>query len=650
MENSPAPLTPEQYLDSFISSLEPHYTKLSTKYAGLHTTDSTIVSRLDEMHACIFAGKYANTHNLDLKTVLTQQSQGQSAILSFDNLKPVLSACIQSYVYNLAIEDILPSEDLNHGVVQGILEAIKRNAPSIARRSYRPNAKLAEALYDKLLSNTHGFATVLPLPNVKPLTQKSIQAKAKDLTHKESVPEGDILPFDLTKSLAEVMHDILIGTKRSAKEKLEELEALEAVENKDETEQEKKARERLIKKLKKTLALPVTPADCVTAYAEVLSANPDPDTLTPVNIKTVKDIAYLLIGRDCTPYLLNGDLVIHDKTGNQYYKVNPTIGEDNYAAYGFRLCNFQNLSSRIYKQQKLLETSPKYKDYYADPYGTGNIDPATVSYEDLGHIKYQPLPQGNPEERQKVLSELEEWDKTLTDRINDIFDDPYNNKLDARAQAEYRQNVNPLQYFYPHILFITAHKLAAYVYYPQEYSDLIIRKPLDPITGEPIQYHVHHIGGKGSEHNNSKENLQIITKQLNDELRYTSRPVIYKDTRYLTIKSYCDRTNAGSDSALNTAIKSLSTGDQVVFKKRIYSIDPDTQDIIATDDPTATRYIYKDKVYDDLKSFTKAHRLSKSYNAIQKGIRRAELAGKPEYTHTKHRFYLEGNDVIIKQI
>ena len=81
--------------------------------------------------------------------------------MSFDNLKPVLSACIQSYAYNLALEDILTSETLSHGVVQGILEATKRNAPAIARRSYRPNADLAEALYDKILSNTHGFALSL---------------------------------------------------------------------------------------------------------------------------------------------------------------------------------------------------------------------------------------------------------------------------------------------------------------------------------------------------------------------------------------------------------------------------------------------------------------------------------------------------------
>ena len=110
----------------------------------------------------------------------------------------------------------------------------------------------------------------------------------------------------------------------------------------------------------------------------------------------------------------------------------------------------------------------------------------------------------------------------LTESINDVFDDPHYNETHAKAQAVYRKNIKPIQYFYPYIVFISAHKLAAYTYYPQEYSDLIIRKPLDPVTGKPVIYHVHHVGGKGSEHDNRKENLRIIPKQLNDELRHTS--------------------------------------------------------------------------------------------------------------------------------
>ena len=239
----------------------------------------------------------------------------------------------------------------------------------------------------------------------------------------------------------------------------------------------------------------------------------------------------------------------------------------------------------------------------------------------------------------------------LTERINDIFDDPYYNKTHAKALVEYRQEIKSIRYFYPYIVFISAHKLAAYTYYPQEYSDLIIRKPLDPVTGKPVIYHVHHVGGKGSEHDNRKHNLAIITKQLNDELRHTSRPVIYRDTRYNTLKSYCAATKAGNYSALCQSISSLTSGDQVSFKNRIYALDPETGDILASDDPQATRYIYNGFVYEDLKAFTDAQRLGrKSYNAIQKGISRARKAGKTEYRHKRYMFYLDDNIITIKSI
>lgn len=360
---------------------------------------------------------------------------------------------------------------------------------------------------------------------------------------------------------------------------------------------------------------------------------------------------------------MDGELVIHDETVNKYYRVVPKIGSDNYAAYGFRVCNYWNLYRRIYRQQELLKTSDKYKEYYTeaypndqdyhidvelDPFGT-NIDISKGKSdidELLGHIKYEPLPQGDPQRRREIIEKLAEWDKVLTERINDVFDDPHYNETHAKAQAVYRKNIKPIQYFYPYIVFISAHKLAAYTYYPQEYSDLIIRKPLDPETGKPMTYHVHHVAGKGSEHDNRKENLQIITKQLNDELRYTSRPVIYRDTRYNTLKSYCSDTSAGNYVALSQSISSLTSGDQIIFKSRLYTIDPETGDILASDDPQATRYVYNGFVYDDLSSFTKAHRLS--YDAVQKGIKRAKDAGKTEYKHKRFRFYLgDSNNIEI---
>ena len=127
--------------------------------------------------------------------------------------------------------------------------------------------------------------------------------------------------------------------------------------------------------------------------------------------------------------------------------------------------------------------------------------------------------------------------------------------------------------------------------------------------------------------------------------------MIYQDTRYNTLKAYCSDTKAGNYAALCQSISSLTSGDQVRFKSRLYTIDPETGDILASDDPQAIRYIYNGIEYEDLKAFTDAQRLGrKSYNAIQKGIIRARKAGKTEYKHKRYMFYLDDNIITIKSI
>lgn len=603
-KQEPKTLTPEEYLELFISSLEPHYISLSYKYAGLHIENPKI-ARLDDMHAYLHATKYAKSHNLDLNAVLAQQTQAQSVILLFDNIKSIFSACTQCYLYNLAPQDVLPPTVIEHGVVKGILVATERYAPDIARRGHISYSTLAEALYNKILDHTHGFATALPLPEVEPQTAEAMKLRAKELTHRESVPKGEILPFDLTKPLAQVIHGMR--------------------------------------------------ADTITAFTEVLSVNPDHSSLTPVNIKTIKDVAYLLIGRACTPYLLDGELVIHDETDNKYYKIISNIDKENYAAYGFRVCNFQNLSSRIYRQQSLLMTSAKYKDRYFDndeePYSDPYDDPftktpnkqRTVSDEDLGHIKYAPLPQGDPQTRQKVLVDLEAWDKVLTDRINDTFDDPDYYEAHAKAQEQYRE-INAIQYFHPSIIFISAHKLAAYVYFPQEYSDLIIRKPLDPETGEPLIYHPHH--KDGNPRNNAKENLEIISEQLNYELRSTSRPVVYQGTRYNTIKSYCEVTNAGNYKNLQQVVGSIETPDPITYNGRLYTIEAGI--IIATDNTTAPIITYNSTTYTTLKEFAEANNLP--YKSLHNALSRARKGNQTSFKYKYYNFYLgEADNIIISK-
>lgn len=546
----------EKYLEDLLTHIESEFGGLAVKYHGLHNNSSE--TRLDEMFAHVLGGKYAQAEGLDLDEVLAQQAQAQAVILNFANLRPVLSACLQTYLYKLSAENILPT---SHGVVLGILEATKTYIQQITNLSYVECKDYVKALYNKILAHTNGFATALPLPEIIPLTAEdiaSIQARA-------------VLPFDLTAPVAQA-----------------------------------------IKGLK---------ADVVTVSTEVLSVSPDLSTLTPVIDNTLKKAACLLIGRASDPYLLDGELVIHDVSVNKFHKVIPAIGVDNYAAYRFRVYNYRNLHERIYQQQRILG----------------------ISSDDDSYIEYEELPIGNPEARRKAIKILMARDAEFTNLLTPAFADEKFIEESARIKAGYFKNVKHISY-YSSVIFISAHKLAAYTYYPQEYSDLIIRKPLDPETGKPVTYHVHHVGGKGSENDNRRENLRIITKQLNDELRYTSRPVIYQDTRYNTLKAYCSDTKAGNYVALSQSISSLTSGDQVTFKNRLYTIDPETGDILASDDPQATRYTYNDTMYDDLSTFTKAHRLN--YDTVQKGIKRAKDAGKTEYKHKKFKFYLGDSNTI----
>lgn len=560
----PKPTTPikttsrEKYLEDLLAHVEAEYGKLAKKYHGLHSNSP--YSRLDEMFAYVLGAKYAQAESLDLDKVLAKQAQAQAAILNFANLRPVLSACLQCYLYKLSLEDILPT---SNGVIKGILEATKPYSQHIIALAPFEYTDYAKAIYDKILAHTHGFATALPLPDVNPLSAEEIA----------SILSKAILPFDLSAPLSKAIDDLR--------------------------------------------------ADVVTAYTEVLSVSPDISTLTPVNDNTIKKAAYLLIGRASDPYLLDGELVIHDVTADKFYKVIPIIGVDNYATYGFRVYNYRNLYERIYQQQRILG----------------------ISSDDDSYIEYEELPVGNPDARRKFIESLAERDKEFLNLLTPLFADEVFVVESARAKAGYFKSVKYISY-YSSVIFISSHKLAAYTYYPQEYSDLIIRKPLDPETGKPMTYHIHHVAGKGSEHDNRKHNLAIITKQLNDELRYTSRPVIYRDTRYNTLKSYCSDTSAGNYVALSQSISSLTSGDQVSFKSRLYTIDPETGDILASDDPQATRYTYNGTVYDDLSTFTKAHRLN--YDTVQKGIKRAKDRGKTEYKHKKFRFYLgDSNNIEI---
>lgn len=655
----------EEYLINLIANLEVHYSKLSEKYLGLHQQYSNKVDRLDETFAYIHAVKYAKDQDLDLNTVLAQQSQAQAVILDFYQIRPVLSACLQLPLYNLFMPAVMTPLTISHGVIHGILDTMQAHRQLVKSCKPLPYAELADKLYNKIAEHTQGFATALPLPEVRPLTAEEIATTPKEpeLPTGVYLPVGEVLPFDQTMNLACILNDILTDAKEKASSGLvgaekKEVEAEEVkivAEELAEKSTEKSAKtaakkavkawedaKKTVNKLKKIIELPAVPADAITASTEVLSVSQDElKLLTPVTCQTLKDAAYLMIGRASTPYLLNGNLILHDEVANTHYRVVPSIDGDGYAYYSFRVFNHSNLSSRIYRQQNLLKTSPVYKERYSNPYGDTPASLETLTYEDLGHIKYAPLPKGDPQARREAIENLEKWDKTLTDRVNDIF---YYSDKDDTVQAEMRQ-IQSISYFYPQVLFIGGHRLAAYTYYPVEYSTFITGKPTDPDTGKPLIYHVHHKDLCRS--NNTPENLAIISDELNYALRSTSKPVIYQGTRYNTTKSYCEATNAGLPKELGRLTSNLKPDETVAYNHRLYTIDPDTLDILATDGEQPPKIIYGDTTYQDIKAFAKAHKLKP--DTIQKGVYRAKKAGKSMYKHYKYKFYLDpSGNITIK--
>lgn len=679
---------PEEYLECFIRNLEPHYTKLATKYAGLHIEDpnNPDVRRMDEFFALMWTSKYALDNKLDpvkdLRTILDLQAQAQPTILDYSKIAPVLSACLQAPLYNLDIKDVMTPDIMTHGVVQGIIKATERYMPQITRRVKHLNYNdLAEALYTEIIMNTYGLATALPLPKLKPLTEEEITAKTLDLLYQEVIPKGDIAPFDLMKPIIRAMNGL--NPVADAKERDAQIQTLQGVadekeiekqiqeylgivykddvDEKDQKKKKKKDKNKDKNKDEEDKGVKGRPmvADMITTNTEVLSVVPDPKDLTPVTVETIKDMAYAIVGRACTPYLYEGNLTLHDHTVDKYYRLVPNLSKFNYASYSFKFYNEVSLINRICKKQQLLMTSCEYIDEYYnknaeyaelndeddDPFTeTPKRQSKKITGEDLGHIKYRLLPKGDPKARWELLEEWIQWDEELTRRINEIFYDSYHNPEHKQAQIEHGR-ILTLRYFNHHLCYLPEHKLAAYTYFPQEYSDKIINSPLDPDTGEPVVYHVHHIGGQGHENDNRRENLRITTKRLNDALRYTSQPVVYKGRRYLTLTDYCTITKAGTLGAVSNATKNLKAGEQATVAGRQYTRDTKTKDLIAIDDPNTKVYIYKGVEYGSLAQFTTKHRLK--YDTIQTGLKRAGLSGKAVYKQRGYIFTIDGNIITI---
>lgn len=557
----PKPLMPaDDYIDFFLGELELAYSRFNDKRTEFYS--DPLKGTLDDILAGVYAVELAKAQNnglANLASIEVQQKKAEQFYLDFSNLKPLLNACIQIDLNSLSVDEVFAPETQEHKVIQAMLTFTAEHKAYLKRRYKLFNYDhLTEELHHLLHEHTKGFTEALPPPNIEPLTTEAVAStpKAPRLTNSLAPPY-----FDLTMTVAKVLGDIS--------------------------------------------------ADTATTDTEILLEMPNADLLVPVQDGMIKRLSHYLLGSEqVVPYLLDGELIIHDTEVNIYHKIIPTLREDGYSDYVFNAYGYKTLLRRTLKLRKLLNES----DYYPSA-----------------------LPKGQ-KALQKALETLVEWNKTLIAQANELS--AYEGY--EHIQAELRKI---LSIHYYKTVYISAHKLSAYTFYPAEYTIFISAKPTDPTTGEPLVYHVHHKNLCRSD--NTPENLVIITEQENMELRSTSRPVTYQGTHYNTLKSYCDRTDAGARTKLTERLSALTPDTEAVqFNGRSYALDSDTGIIIATDDAHATVITYNGNIYANSKEFADAHKLI--YKSLHNALSKARKEGKDSFKYKYYQFYLDNKGSITK--
>lgn len=355
----------------------------------------------------------------------------------------------------------------------------------------------------------------------------------------------------------------------------------------------------------------------VLSDAEVQSILP---VLMPITDFTIKELANMLTGQTSVPYIADindGDLIIHTTDNGQYLKVVPTINDNRYADYTFKAYNWDTLTGHIHRLQKILAKRPIYLEWL-------NGEP---------EYSYNLLPKA-AELRKTAIKEAEELYAYLLGMANIAFDDEDKDEKALKAIREITST-----HYYKDFIRIAGHRLASWVYEPEDYR-LISNPPVDA-NGYAIDYEPNHING--IRHDNRRTNLKIELKQVNLDLRSTSRPVTYNGQPYATMQKYCTAFGLSYDY-LNFNLSKLNPGDTYNYKNRDYCLGADGWQYVATDVVvTVSVYSYNGITYPDLKAFANALKLT--YANIQKGLSRAKKAGKAEHKHKEkgkiYTFYLD---------
>ncbi|WP_139376205.1 hypothetical protein [Clostridium chromiireducens] len=530
---------------------------------------------LDDIYSIIDGLNLAHTQGTSMDAIETQQKDIKNWYSDFSNIAKPLVACLDIALNKLSPESVLSDEALSHGAIKGMLAFAATLRPKVL---YKLNANILD--YVELSKELHHQIQVQTgyYTDAEPLPNVEPISKVQliDSINKGTAP---ILPslFDLTKPIQEVLDSIKANVVTT-----------ETVE--------------------------------VLSEEDVQSIIP---MLVPITDYTIREMANMLTGQSSKPYIADGDLIIHTTETGKYLKVEPTIRDDQYAEYQFKAYNWNTLNAHIHSLQQLLAKTPEYIKWQTEP------EPILGPEQD-----YKPLPKDYSykllpkvaELRKTAIKEAEELYEYLLGMANIAFD-----KEDETALEAIRDITRV--HYYKDFIRIVGHRLASWVYEPEEYR-LISSPPLDA-NGYEIDYEPNHING--IRYDNRRVNLKIELKQVNLDLRSTSRPVNYNGQPYATTQKYCTAFGL-SYAYLNFNLNKLKPGETYNHKNRDYCLGADGCQYIAVDTVAKVPQLtYNGKSYTTPKEF--AADLGLNYTNIRQGLHRAKNNTKPK---TKYKYKEKG--------
>jgi len=544
------------------------------------------IDTVDDLCSLIDTLNLTHTQSTALEAIQAQQTSSEVWYSNFANISQSLMACLQITLNKLSPDLVLSGEVLSHGAIKGILAFAKQiHNPNVYAYDYK---HLAKELHHQLQVHTSYYTNTEPLPQLVPMSNEQLI----DAKNTMAAPVL-VLPslFDLTPPIHKVMNRIHASV-------------------------------------------------VTTGVAELLSAKDiDIQSLTLVPDVTIKKIATMLTGQPSTPYLLdvNGDLIFHLDDTTKYVKPVPTIADDNYKdkTYHFRAYNWIILTGHIHDLQQLLKKTPEYIEWQ---------NSSEEQKPEENGIK--PLPKNFT---YKLLPQAAVLRKEACDEANALYDFLFAMAIDAYANNEemqdYLEQLNQIHCFKD--LYINGKRLAAWVFYPEEYR-LISDPPVDATTGKVLDYEPDHLNGDPSD--NSKKNLEIKLKQANLDARSTSRPVTYNGHKYPTTQKYCTAYGL-SYNYINQELRKLQLGGIFDSKGIIYSLNSDERSYTAVDSQTKAPVItYNGTPYNTPKAFAIEFKLN--YNSLNNALSKAKKAGESEFacrlSNKKYTFYLDEYGNIVK--